>query len=151
MDFFEKLDVTVGIAIDELWESPQDGKFPTSFLRSIAVEIGYPDFSHPLDSDGQPNLIFRAEGVRSPHGEEQHKKQAELMLWRRDNKDDVFAVSFLKLTAPLPGWNVDEVFIRTTFAFDPDDPRAALPTGGSTHVSEKRTSDHLVRISFGDI
>jgi hypothetical protein len=148
--FSEKLEVS---AISEvIWsESLPDGHACESPLRSIAVEVGYPDFADPLGSDGKPALVFRAEGLPHVPGQETGEKQAQLMRWTRDNPSDIFLVSFLKLDSAVAGWNVEEVMIRKTVVFDSKDSRVELSGGGSTYVKETRTRNHAPVIAADEV
>jgi hypothetical protein len=118
-------------------------------LRSVAIEVGYPDCANPVGADGQPALVFRAEGVPRFIGDAPAPK-AELMCWTRDHSNAIFIVSFMKLDAPVAGWGVDEVLIRKTIAFDPNDPRVDLAGGGSVMVTEQRMGS-APRITADDV
>src|SRR6185369_9184281 len=50
-----------------------------------------------------------------------------------------------------PQWDPDEVIIRKTVSFDPDDPRLDLSGGGSTHVSERRTRERAVTVTNSEV
>src|SRR5262249_19024141 len=52
---------------------------------------------------------------------------------------------------PVAGWGVDEVLIRKTIAFDPNDPRVDLSGGGSVRVTEQRMTGPAARITADDI
>jgi hypothetical protein len=119
-------------------------------LRSVAIEVGYPDCANPVGADGQPALVFRAEGVRRLIGEAPAPKP-ELMCWTRENSNAIFTVSFERLDAPVAGWGVDEVLIRKTITFDPNDPRVDLAGGGSVKVTEQRMTGPAPHITADDV
>jgi hypothetical protein len=119
-------------------------------LRSVAIEVGYPDYADPVGMDGQPVLAFRAEGVPMFIGKAPAPKP-QLMCWTRENSNAIFTVSFIKLDAPMAGWGVDEVLIRKTIAFDPNDPRVDLAGGGSVKVTEQRMTGPAPRITADDV
>jgi hypothetical protein len=145
---YENLEVSArsGVAWPDMLP---DGFATMSALRSVAIEVGYPDFANPLGSDGNPYPVFRSVGVSHVPGQE--PREAQLMRWSRDNQEDVFAVSFPKLDSAVAGWDVDDVAIRKTAVFDPQDPRVDLSGGGSTYVSEKRTKNHQPVITVDEV
>jgi hypothetical protein len=117
-------------------------------IKSIQIEVGYPDFNQPLGSDNKPNLKYHIYGLHyliDPKGPFQYA------LWTRENQDDIFEFSLFRLDQPIQDWDPDEVMIRNTIVFDPADPRVDLRDNKSIFVHEERTKDHTLKISLDGI
>src|SRR5262249_46466846 len=64
---------------------------------------------------------------------------------------DIINIAFLKLAQSMGGFDPDEVIIRKTIAYDPDDPRVELSTGGSTFSREDRVKAHAPIITADEV
>jgi hypothetical protein len=135
---FDKVVITAACDIDWSGVLP-DGTDLNDPLRSVQIEVGYPDFSQPFKEDKDPNLQFRTTGVPINGDGNDADQPAQLAVWTKENPHMVFKFAFLKLADSVPGWDADEVMIRKTLAYDPSDPRVDLSTAGATYVNEIRT------------
>lgn len=146
----KQFDVVASCAVNWKYTLP-DGTTRRSPLRSITIEVGYPDDSQPLLEDGSPNLKFHSSGFRVVETNEGRKASEELARWTLDNSRDVMRFTLRKLSQSVPGWDADEVLIRKTLAYDPGDPRVDLSGGGSSLVVEERTKNHSPAIGAGEV
>ena len=58
---------------------------------------------------------------------------------------------FLKLSDPLPGWEVDEVILRTTIVFDSTDPRVELSNGGTVYVKKDKRKGGMLFVDNWEV
>jgi hypothetical protein len=146
---FEELQIAASTRV-AFTETLPDGTILRSPLRFVQVEVGYPDVPQPVGPDGKANVLFQDQGFRSSAG---HKESGtlELARWTEDNATDTIMFSFPKLAGPAADFDPDEVIIRKTIAYDPDDPRVELSTGGSTFFREVRSKDHAPVITADEV
>jgi hypothetical protein len=144
-EFFKKVQVaaTNNVVFSEVLADGTDLRDP---IKSVQIEVGYPDFNHPLGANGQIDPQFRAEGLHYTVGN-RNSRASEIAQWTRDNPTDVINISFLKLAGPVAGFDPDEVVVRKTIAFDPLDPRVELSSGTSIFVREERTKGHAPKLT----
>jgi hypothetical protein len=150
-EFFKKLQVAATTNVN--WdETLPDGTKLSDPIRSIQLEVGYPDFSAPLGGDGKPNPQFRGQGFHYVTGHKNPDRPSELTVWNGpENGKEIVNVAFLKMDEAVPGWEVDEVILRKTIVYDPSDPRVELASGGTTFVKEVRTKSHAPVISPDEV
>jgi hypothetical protein len=150
-EIFKKLQVAATTNVN--WdETLPDGTKLHDPISSIQLEVGYPDFSTPLGGDGKPNPQFRGEGFHYVTGHKNPDRPSELTLWNNpENGKEIVNVAFLKMDKAVPGWEVDEVILRKTLVYDPDDPRVELANGGTTFVKDVRTKSHVPVISPDEV
>jgi hypothetical protein len=148
-EYFEKVQVTVtqNITFGDILPDGTKLSYPLKFVQ---IEVGYPDFNQPVGPDGKANIRFQALGFRRSLGQKQ-PGALEIARWTKDNARDIITFSFLKLTQPAADFEPDEVIIRKTIAYDPNDPRVDLSGGTSTLVREVRTKDHNPEINAGEV
>lgn len=146
-DFFRKVQVAATTNVE--WA---DGALAADPINSIQLEVGYPDFTRPLGDGGKANPQFRGEGFHYLTGHKDQLRPAELIRWdNQENGKEIVNVAFLKLTEPMPDWDVDEVVLRKTIVFNPGDPRVELASGGSVFVSEVKTKAHAPVITPDEV
>jgi hypothetical protein len=128
-----------------------DGTNLSDPIQSVQVEVGYPDYSQPLGSDGNPSPHYRAEGLHYTLGHKDPNHGNELAIWTKDNPADIIDINFLKLDQPVPGWDAEEVMYRKTISYDPEDPRVELSGNRTAFVSEVRTTSHAPTITPDEV
>jgi hypothetical protein len=140
-EFFKKLQVAATNNVN--WqEKLSDGTVLGDPIQSIQIEVGYPDFDTPLGTDNKANPQYRASGFHYTVAQKDPSKAGALAIWTADNPRDIINIDFMKLGNGLPGWDVDQVKLRKTIVYNPDDPRVDLSTNQSTVVREIVTKDH---------
>ena len=149
-EFFQKIQVASQTNVN--WsEKLPDGTDLKDPIQTVKVEVGYPDFNHPLGADGRPNPQYQEEGFHYLLGHKDPNHGDELAAWTKDNPLDIINISFLKLATPIPGWDPDEVMIRKTLAYDAEDPRVELRSGNTTFVREEKTKSHAPTITPDEV
>lgn len=144
-EFFKKIQVAASPNIDF-----GDGEF-TDPINEALIQVSYPNFDKPLNDDGSIALSTRAEGF---HYSPTHIDQAApvtLASWTRDNPKDIINIAFLRLDKKVGQWDADQVKIKKTLVYKPDDPRVALSNGTITFTSETITNDHAPVIGPDDV
>ncbi len=144
-EFFKKIQVAASPNIDF-----GDGEF-TDPINEALIQVSYPDFDKPLNDDGSVALKTRAEGF---HYSPTHIDQAApvtLASWSRDNPKDIINIAFLRLDKKVGKWDADQVKIKKTLVYKPDDPRVDLANGTITFTSETITNDHAPVIGPDDV
>jgi len=116
-------------------------------IQSVSLEAAYPDYSHPLDAEGKPNLVTIAQGFHYTVGNKDPNGGAQLATWTKDNPGDVVNLSFLRLDQDVPGWPRDQVKLTKTIVYDGQDPRVELSNGTSTFVVETVGSEHAPKLT----
>jgi hypothetical protein len=148
-EFFKKIQVAASANIN-FSEALPDGTTLRDPVKFAQVEVGYPDFDNPLGPDGKANPQFRTQGQHYTIGHHD-PRVSDIAEWNQDNPTDIINIAFLKLAESMGGFNPDEVIIRKTIAYDPDDPRVELSTGGSTFFREDRVKDHAPIITADEV
>lgn len=149
-EYFKKVQVAAKTNVNWSEKTPS-GTDLSDPIESIQVEVGYPDYSHPLGDGNKPNPQYRAEGFHYLIGQKDPKRGNELAVWTKDNPNDIINISFLKLDKQVPGWNEDEVMIRKTIAYDATDPRVELKDNKSIFIREQRTKGHAPTITPDEV
>jgi hypothetical protein len=147
-EFWVKIQVAASANIG-FSEILPDGTKLSDPVKFAQVEVGYPDFDNPLGPDGRVNPQFRTQGQRYTIGH--HEPRVSDAEWNKDNPTDIINISFLKFPDSVAGFSPDEVIIRKTIAYDPDDPRVELSTGGSTFFREVRSKNHAPVITADEV
>jgi hypothetical protein len=104
-----------------------------------------------LNDDRSIALMTRAEGF---HYSPTHIDQAApvtLASWSRDNPKDIINISFLRLDKKAGNWDSDQVKIKKTLIYKPDDARVDLSNGTTTFSSEVITTDHAPVVGPDDV
>jgi hypothetical protein len=149
-EFFKKLQVAATTSVS--WgEKLSDGTDLSDPIKSIQLEVGYPDFDKPLSADNNANPQYRASGFHYTVGQKDASKANALAIWTADNPRDIINIDFMKLDKALPNWDVDLVQLRKTIVYNPDDPRVDLSTSGSTVVREGPSKDHAPIITPDEV
>ena len=149
-EYFKK--VQVAATNNANWsEKLADGTDLKDPIKSLQVEVGYPDFDNPLDANGDPNAQYRAQGFHYTVGNVNVSAGVELSTWTADNPKDIINVSFLKLDKNIPNWDVDQVKIRKTIVFDGEDPRVELADNGTVFIKEETTKGHAPVITPDEV
>jgi hypothetical protein len=148
-EHFRKLQVAATTNVS--WSEDIAGVDVGDPIKSIQVEVGYPDYTHPLGGNGQANPQFRATGFHYVVGEQDPHRPPELARWDSRKPNEVINISFLKLANPVPGWEPDEVLIRKTIVYDPEDPRVDFVGGATTVVREVKTKGHAPIITPDEV
>ena len=144
-EFFKKIQVAASPNIDF-----GDGEISDPINEAL-IQVSYPNFDRPLNDDGSIALTTRAEGF---HYSPTHIDQAApvtLASWSRDNPKDIINIAFLRLDKKFGNWDSDQVKIKKTLIYKPDDPRVDLSNGTVTFTSEMITSDHAPVIGPDDV
>src|SRR5262249_51790124 len=63
----------------------------------------------------------------------------------------VINIAFLRLDKIVPGWDSDQVKIKKTIVFNPDDPRVELSNNASTYTREEVMKDHAPVITRDEV
>jgi hypothetical protein len=135
-EFFKKIQVAASPNIDF-----GEGEISDPINEAL-IQVSYPNFDKPLNDDRSIALTTRAEGF---HYSPTHIDQAApvtLASWSRDNPKDIINISFLRLDKKVGNWDSDQVKIKKTLIYKPDDPRVDLSNGTTTFSSEVITTDH---------
>jgi len=144
-EFFKKIQVAASPNIDF-----GEGEMSDPINEAL-IQVSYPNFDRPLNDDGSIALTTRAEGF---HYSPTHIDQAApvtLASWSRDNPKDIINIAFLRLDKKFGNWDSDQVKIKKTLIYKPDDPRVDLKNGTVTFTSEMITSDHAPVIGPDDV
>lgn len=144
-EFFKKIQVAASPNIDF-----GDAQFSDPINEAL-IQVSYPNFDKPLNDDGSVALTTRAEGF---HYSPTHIDQAApvtLASWSRDNPKDIINIAFLRLDKKFGNWDSDQVKIKKTLIYKPDDPRVDLSNGTITFTSETVTNDHAPVIGPDDV
>jgi hypothetical protein len=144
-EFFKKIQVAASPNIDF-----GDGEISDPINEAL-IQVSYPNFDRPLNDDGSIALTTRAEGF---HYSPTHIDQAApvtLASWSRDNPKDIINIAFLRLDKKFGNWDSDQVKIKKTLIYKPDDPRVDLSNGTVTFTSETTTNDHAPVIGPDDV
>jgi hypothetical protein len=148
--FFGKLQVAATNNIN--WsEKLADGTDLRDPIKSVQVEVGYPDFSTPLGPDNKPNPQYRGSGFHYTVAQKDPNKAGALAIWTADNPSDIINIDFLKLDKTVPGWPADQVMLRKTIVYDPDDPRVDLSSNETIVVRETVSKDHAPKITPDEV
>ncbi|RJK96377.1 hypothetical protein [Vallicoccus soli] len=139
--WFSKLQVAGTCAVN-FGEKLPDGTDLRDPIRSVQMQVSYPDYSDPVRADGSVNLVTRAEGFHYTAGQQDRAAPAALALWSEVNPDDIVNVAFLRLDREVPEWPADQVRVRKTLVYDAADPRVDLDGGRSQVVVERTGTDH---------
>jgi hypothetical protein len=108
------------------------------------MQVGYPEFSKPLDNNNNPNLRIKAEGFHYEIGKRDPNRPEELGKWTAKNSGDLVNFSFLRIKEPLPNWGIDDVLVKTTLIFDGGDPRVDFENGQTVFETEEKTNRHNI-------
>jgi hypothetical protein len=120
-------------------------------IRSVQIEVGYPDADQPVAVDGSPNLLLRTMGVPTGPDGAQADSPAQPARWTRDDPNKVLAFAFQRLAESVPGWDAEEVMLRKTISFDPSDPRVDLSSGGAALVTETQVRGPAVTVTAAEV
>jgi hypothetical protein len=142
-EFFKKVQVA---GYSEVNFRPPSDTEPSDPLRAVQLEVGYPDFSRPVEN-GQVNLVTRTSGRHYVNGEAGPSGQDRPAIWDARTAEDFVNISFLRLDNPVDGWPSDQVKLRRKLIFDGHDPRVNLspkiaPRDRAVAELEELTSDH---------
>jgi hypothetical protein len=149
-EYFKKLQVAATNSVN--WsERLPDGTDLRDPIVSAQVEIAYLDYSHPLGPDNKPNPQYRGSGFHYTVAQKDPNKAAALAQWTADNPRDIINIDFLKLDQTVPGWPADQVMVRKTIVYNPDDPRVELSSNQSIVVRESVTKDHAPVITPDEV
>ena len=91
-EFFKKVQVVAKTNVNFSERLP-DGTNLSDPIKTVQIEVGYPDFSQPLDANNTPNPQYRAEGLHYTIGQRDPHHGNELAVWTRDNPNDVINIS----------------------------------------------------------
>ncbi|MGD0291758.1 MAG: hypothetical protein ABSC63_19225 [Candidatus Binataceae bacterium] len=144
-EFFKKIQVAASPNIDF-----GEGEISDPINEAL-IQVSYPNFDKPLNDDRSIALTTRAEGF---HYSPTHIDQAApvtLASWSRDNPKDIINISFLRLDKKVGNWDSDQVKIKKTLIYKPDDPRVDLSNGTTTFSSEVITTDHAPVVGPDDV
>jgi hypothetical protein len=149
-DAFKKLQVAVTNNVN--WsEKLADGTVLADPILSAQVEVGYPDFNTPLGPDNKPNPQYRGSGFHYTVAQKDPNKANALAQWTAGNGSDIINIDFLKLDKTVPGWPADQVMLRKTIVYNPDDPRVDLSSNESIVVRETVSKDHTPMITPDEV
>jgi hypothetical protein len=149
-EFFKKLQVAATNNVN--WsEKLADGTVLADPITSVQVEVGYPDYNTPLGPDNKPNAQYRASGFHYTVAQKDPNKAAALAQWTADNPHDIINIDFLKLDKTVPGWPADQVMLRKTIVYNPDDPRVDLSSNQSIVVREAPSKGHAPVITPDEV
>ncbi|HEY4257941.1 MAG TPA: hypothetical protein VGM66_12065 [Candidatus Udaeobacter sp.] len=144
-EFFKKIQVAASPNIDF-----GDGEF-TDPINEALIQVSYPNYDNPLNDDGSVALTTRAEGFHYNPTHIDQTAPVTLASWSRDNPKDIINIAFLRLDKKVGKWDADQVKIKKTLVYKPDDPRVALSNGTVTFTSETTTNDHAPVIGPDDV
>ncbi len=148
--YFKKLQIAA--TNNANWdEKLNDGTDLSDPVKALQIEVGYPDYSNPLNASNEPNPQYRTQGFHYTVGKKDNTSGAELAVWSDTNPNDIINISFLKLDNNIPNWDVDQVKIRKTIVFNSADPRVELSSGGSTFVKEEVIKSHAPVITPDEV
>jgi hypothetical protein len=153
-EFFQKVQVAA-VCKANFDEKTEDGTDLRDPIQAIQLEVGYPDFSTPVDG-GQPNLRVLAEGSHYVPGQTTPTGPVQPAIWTADNAREYINISFLRLDNPVPGWPSDQVKLRRKLIFDGQDPRVNLSSAIAPHDPavaelEELSTDHSPSMTANDV
>lgn len=144
-EFFKKIQVAASPNIDFGDSTMSDP------INEALIQVSYPDFDSPVDSDGKVSLKTRAEGFHYTPGHIDQTAPVTLASWSRDNPKDIVNISFLRLDKSIASWDRDQVKIKKRLVYMPDDPRVDLSNGTITISTEEITNIHNPVIGPEDV
>ena len=144
-EFFKKIQVAASPNIDF-----GDAEFSDPINEAL-IQVSYPNFDNPLNDDGSVALTTRAEGFHYNPTHIDQTAPVTLASWSRDNPKDIINIAFLRLDKEIGKWDADQVKIKKTLIYKPDDARVALSNGTITFTSETVTNDHAPVIGPDDV
>jgi len=144
-EFFKKIQIAASPNIDFGDGSTADP------INEALIQVSYPNFDKPLNNDRSIALTSRAEGFHYNPTHIDQTAPVTLASWSRDNPKDIINISFLRLDQKVGGWDPDQVKIKRTLIYKPDDPRVDLSNGTTTFTSEITTNDHAPVVGPDDV
>ncbi|PYK29003.1 MAG: hypothetical protein DME59_00970 [Verrucomicrobia bacterium] len=144
-EFFKKIQVCASPNIDF-----GDGEISDPINEAL-IQVSYPNFDKPLNDDGTVALSTRVEGFHYDPTHIDQSAPVTLGRWSRDNRNDIINFAFLRLDKKVGKWDADQVKIKKTLVYKPDDPRVALANGTIMFTSETITNDHAPVIGPDDV
>jgi hypothetical protein len=144
-EFFKKVQVAASPNIDF-----GDAEFSDPINEAL-IEVSYPNYDKPLNDDGSVALTTRAEGFHYNPTHIDQTAPVTLANWSRDNPKDIINIAFLRLDKKIGKWDADQVKIKKTLIYKPDDARVALSNGTITFTSEIVTTDHAPVVGPDDV
>jgi len=144
--FFQKIQVA-GMSSINFSEILPDGTNLSDPIKSVQMQVSYPNFDNPVGANNSPNLSTQADGFHYTIGQVTPGAAGELAIWTAQNPNDIINVSFLRLANDLANWPADQVQIATTIIYDPDDPRVDLSNGGTTITQTNTGKNHAPTIT----
>jgi hypothetical protein len=153
-EFFQKVQVAAACKANFDEKTP-DGTDLSDPIQAIQIEVGYPDFSTPVEN-GQPNLRMLTQGSHYVAGQTAPAGSVQPAIWTADNAKDFVNISFLRLDNPVPGWPADQVKVRRKVIFDGQDPRVNLSAAIAPHDPavaeiEELSTDHGPSLTANDV
>ncbi|MGW2288569.1 hypothetical protein [Streptomyces phaeochromogenes] len=149
-EHFRKIQVA-GVCAVDFDDVLADGTDLRDPIRSVQLEVGYPDYHDPVRADGTVNLVTQAQGFHYTLGHKDPKAGLELAMWTEDNPQDIVNISTLRLEADIPQWPADQVKLTKTIVFDGDDPRVDLSNGGSVYTIEQTGTGHAPKLTADEV
>jgi len=147
-EYFKKIQVAATNSVN--WdEKLPDGTSLADPLTAVMVSASYPDYSQPLGGDGKPNLKTLAQGFHYQIGST--NGQSGLAEWSANNPRDVVNISFLRLDTTVQNWPADQVQLKKTLVFDPNDPRVDLAGNKTTVEVTSVGNDHAPVIAPSEV
>jgi hypothetical protein len=144
-EFFKKIQVCASPNIDFGDSEISDP------INEALIQVSYPNFDKPLNDDGSVALSTRVEGFHYDPTHIDQTAPVTLGRWSRDNPKDIINFAFLRLDKKVGQWDADQVKIKKTLVYKPDDPRVDLANGTIMFTSETTTSDHAPVIGPDDV
>ena len=144
-EFFKKIQVAASPNIDFGDNEMSDP------INEALIEVSYPNYDNPLNDDKSVALTTRAEGFHYNPTHIDQTLPVTLASWTRDNPKDIINIAFLRLDKKIGNWDADQVKIKKTLVYKPDDSRVALSNGTITFTSETTTNDHAPVIGPDDV
>ncbi|HWK47889.1 MAG TPA: hypothetical protein VNT30_24415 [Stellaceae bacterium] len=145
-EFFKKVQV-VAVSKINFSEKLPDGTDLKDPLAGAQIEVGYPDFSSPVEN-GVPNLRMLGEGQHYLPAQTAMKGPVSPAIWDAGTPNDMVSISFLRLDNPVPQWPKDQIKLRRKLIFDGQDPRVNLSKAIAPHDPaiaelEELSADHF--------
>ncbi len=123
-------------------------------INEALIEVSYPllgDNSQPvMGPDGKPVMKTAGQGFHYTPGHKDPSAPLAVAGWTRDNPKDIVNISFERVDS-VPGWDSDQVQIKTKLVYKPDDARVDLSNGGIEFDNVVVTNDHSPVVGPADV